>query len=122
MRRHDPDPKSFLPLPHKSLDILLALVEGEAHGYGIKRFVEERSGRRLRAATLYEALARLDRDDLISETPSRPDEAGSSRWRYYELTHLGQAVLRAELARLRSILDFAQARGLGQSPIPETGR
>ncbi|MCG8455076.1 MAG: PadR family transcriptional regulator, partial [Holophagales bacterium] len=60
--------RSFLPLPHKSLDILLALAEGEAHGYGIKRFVEERSGRRLRAATLYDAVARLHRDGLIHES------------------------------------------------------
>ena len=112
MLRHAPDPESFLPLPHKSLDILLALADGEAHGYGIKRFVEERSAKKLRAATLYEALARLDRDDLISETPSRPDEAGSSRWRYYVLTELGRAVLAAELGRLRSILEFANARGL----------
>ena len=106
------DPQSFLPLPHKSLDILLALVDGEAHGYGIKRFVEERSPGKLRAATLYEALARLHRDGLILESPTRPEGAGSSRWRYYTLSDLGSAVLRAELARLESILDFARGRGL----------
>lgn len=112
MRQHLPEPESFLPLPHKSLDILLALADGESHGYGIKRFVEARGKGKLRAATLYEALARLHRDGLISETPTRPDEAGSSRWRYYVLSDLGTAVLDAELRRLRSILDFAQARGL----------
>ena len=112
MHRKNPEVQSFLPLPHKSLDILLALAGGEAHGFGIKRFVEEREGRRLRAATLYEALARLHRDGLIHETSSRPDEAGSSRWRYYVLSDLGRSVLLAELSRLRSILDFAQSRGL----------
>lgn len=110
------DPQTFLPLPHKSLDILLALAEGEAHGYGIKRFVEERAGRSLRAATLYEALARLDRDGLIYESESRPDDAGSSRWRFYGLSELGRAVLGAELERLRSILEFARARGLATEP------
>jgi len=109
---------SFLPLPHKSLDILLALVDGEAHGYGIKRFVEQRAGRRLRAATLYEALARLNRDGLIHETPSRPDDAGSSRWRYYVMSDLGNAVLRAELGRLCSILDYARSRGLATEVGP----
>ncbi|MEM9598487.1 MAG: helix-turn-helix transcriptional regulator, partial [Acidobacteriota bacterium] len=63
-----PDPASFLPLPHTSLDILLALAEGESHGFGVKRFVEARNGRKLRAATLYDALARLHRDGLIRET------------------------------------------------------
>ena len=101
-------PQSFLPLPHKSLDILLALAGGEAHGYGIKRFVEERSGGALRAATLYEALARLHRDGLIHESPTRPAEA-SSRWRYYELSTLGRQVLGAELRRLESILDYARS-------------
>lgn len=102
-------PQSFLPLPHKSLDILLALAGGEAHGYGIKRFVEERSAGVLRAATLYEALARLHRDGLIHESPTRPAEAASSRWRYYELSALGRLVLDAELRRLESILDYARS-------------
>ncbi|MEM8930096.1 MAG: PadR family transcriptional regulator [Acidobacteriota bacterium] len=106
------DPSPFLPLPHKRLDILLALAEGESHGYGIKRFVETLGHGKLRAATLYDGLARLHRDGLIRETATRPDDAGSTRWRYYVLTDQGRTVLEAELARLRSIVDFAQTRGL----------
>lgn len=113
-----PDPASFLPLPHRSLDLLLALGRGEAHGYGIKRFVEERAGKPLRAATLYEALARLHRDGLILESPTQPDEAGTSRWRYYRLSDLGREVLQAELARLASILEEARGAGLA---VAESG-
>ncbi len=116
MTTRETSPQSFLPLPHKSLDILLALVGGEAHGYGIKRFVEERSGGALRAATLYEALARLHRDGLIHESPTRPAEA-SSRWRYYELSALGREVLEAELRRLESILDYARSV-TGEARVP----
>ena len=118
-------PIQFLPLPHMSLNILLALVDGEAHGYGIKRFTEEQSEGiiKVRAGTLYDALARLHRDGLIDESPERVEEdsdgrAGTSRWRYYRLSELGEGVLRAELRRLSSVVGFARARRL--LPEPET--
>ena len=113
--------ESFLPLPHMSLNILLALLDGEAHGYGIKRFIEQQSeGRtKVRAGTLYEALARLHRGGLIHESEERPDEAGgTSRWRYYRLSDLGAQVLRAELQRLSSLVSYARARNV--LPASET--
>lgn len=110
-------PDQFLPLPHMSLNILLALVDGEAHGYGIKRFTEEQSDGviKVRAGTLYDALARLHRDGLIHESTERTEEssdgrAGTSRWRYYRLSALGERVLRAELRRLSSLVGYARAR------------
>ncbi len=116
------DPDSFLPLAHTSLYILLALLEGEAHGFGIKRFVEEQTGgrRRMRAGTLYEALARLHANGLISETPTRPDDAGSSRWRYYRLSEFGLKVLRAELRRLESLVELARSHSV--MSVSEAGR
>lgn len=111
MTQKSQDPDSFLPLPHTSLNILLALLDGEAHGYGIKRFIEGRSEGRIkvRAGTLYEALARLQRAELIHESAERPGE-GTSRWRYYRLTQLGEEVLRAELRRLSALVSYARAR------------
>lgn len=110
-------PDHFLPLPHMSLNILLALVDGEAHGYGIKRFTEEQSEGviKVRAGTLYDALARLHRDGLIHESTERAedgsdDRSGTSRWRYYRLSELGEAVLQAELRRLSSLVGFARSR------------
>ena len=51
-------PGSFLPLPDAELEILIALADGEAHGYAIMRAVAERTEgrRRLGPGTLYTAL------------------------------------------------------------------
>ncbi len=52
-------PESLLPLPDAELEILVALVDGEAHGYAIMRAVEQRSGGRTRLGpgTLYAGLS-----------------------------------------------------------------
>ncbi|MCG8461677.1 MAG: hypothetical protein MI919_35800, partial [Holophagales bacterium] len=62
------------------------------------------------------AVARLHRDGLIHESATRPDEVGTSRWRYYRLSQLGRRVLLAELDRLESILCYARERGLRGAP------
>ena len=111
--------EDYLPVPQAALNILLALLEGEAHGHGIKKSIEARtSGRlRMRAGTLYEALHRLDRDGFIDEvqTPSDCQQA-TSRWRYYRITALGRAVLKAELERLDAIVRYAAQRDLRLDP------
>lgn len=111
----DSNPEAFLPLPQAALNILLALLEGQAHGLGIRKSIEERTGGqlRMRAGTLYEALHRLDRDGLISELDNPPpDQDATSRWRYYRITGFGRQVLRAELRRLDAILSYAKSRDL----------
>ena len=106
-------PEQFLPLRTVHFHVLLSLVEGPSHGYGIRRAVDQRTDGRivLAAGTLYETLQRLQRDGLIVET-GRPDdsEVASSRWRFYALEHLGREVLSLELRRLES--DVAVARSL----------
>lgn len=101
------------PLPHSSFEILLTLAAGPAHGYGIKRAVETRSGGavRLGAGTLYTALQRLEKRGWIREAPGDPadqDDAASVRWRFYELTGPGLDALRQEVGRLDSSLSFAR--------------
>lgn len=107
--------EAHLPLAQATLNILLALLEGERHGYGIRKAIEERTGGRIRmrAGTLYDALHRLDDGGLIQEvgTPSR-EAASTSRWRYYRLTDLGRDVLTAELRRLDEIVRYARSREL----------
>ena len=102
-------------LPQAALNILLALLDGKAHGYGIRKSIEERTGGRLRmrAGTLYEALHRLDREGLIAEvdTPSEC-EGATSRWRYYRITELGCEVLKAEMKRMSEIVNYARRRDL----------
>jgi len=84
------------------MHIVLALLEGELHGYALMRRVEELSDGAVRmgAGTLYGTLNRLLDDGLIVET--RRDDA--ERRRYYELTADGRSVALAELARMRSIV------------------
>jgi DNA-binding PadR family transcriptional regulator len=106
------DPTSYLPLTPVAFHILLALEGGVAHGYAIKRVVEERTRGvvRLGAGTLYHAIGSLAKRKLVAESPPpSPDAAGTSRWRFYQITPLGRRVLRAEVARLEA--DVAVARG-----------
>ena len=108
-------PDTFLPLTPVAFEILLALADGERHGYSILQEVELRSGGTvaLHAGTLYRALARLLESDLIDELNESPDPSnGDERRRYYKLTPRGIAVARAEVARLEGQLSAARSRRL----------
>ena len=105
-------PESFLPLTPVAFEILLALADGERHGYSILQEVETRSGGAvsLHAGTLYRALARLLESDLIDELRESPDpSSGDERRRYYRLTALGRSVAAAEAARLDAQVRSARA-------------
>lgn len=106
---------SFLPLTPVAFEILLALADGERHGYSILQEVERRSGGAvlLHAGTLYRALARLLESQLIEELGQAPDPKNDDeRRRYYRLTTRGIAVARAEVARLEGQLTAARSRRL----------
>src|SRR4026209_2833347 len=95
-------PETFLPLTPVAFEILLALADGERHGYSILQEVETRSGgaASLHAGTLYRALARLLDGALIEELAVSPDTGNSDeRRRYYRPTQPGVAVTRAEVGR-----------------------
>jgi len=108
-------PANFLPLTPVAFEIMLALADGEQHGYSIMREVERRSHGTvtLHPGTLYRALARLLESGLIAELDERPDpQHDDERRRYYQLTERGIAVARAEAERLNSQLSAARARRL----------
>lgn len=110
-----PDPKEYLPLTPAVFHILLALSDGEKHGYAIMRAVRETTQGRmvLGPGTLYGAVKRLLRDDLIVESDYRPDPAvDDARRRYYALTDLGRRVLIAESERLADLVEFARRKDL----------
>ncbi len=104
----------FIPLTPATFHILLTLVDGVRHGYRIKREVEDRTGGtiRLGAGTLYEGIQRMEKKGLIEEVdaPSEAEAEAGSRWRFYGITVLGNAVLKAELARLESDVAAARAK------------
>jgi DNA-binding PadR family transcriptional regulator len=109
------DPAQFLPLSAHQFHILLALTDGERHGYGVIQDVEQRTGgdMRLGTGTLYTAIARLVALGLISDSGRKDD-----RRRYYRLLPLGRAVLQAETRRLEALVRHAHAHGVRPSPAP----
>ena len=98
--------RSEKPLPAASLHIMLALLDGELHGYGLIGRVAELSDGAVRMGpgTLYGTLNRLVDDGLIVETTDRVARNDNERRRYYELTPTGRTVALAELDRLRTLL------------------
>jgi DNA-binding PadR family transcriptional regulator len=104
------DPTSLLPLPQAQFHVLVALTEGERHGYAIMQAVEESSSGvvRMGPATLYGTLKRLVDLGFAEELPQRPD-ADDSRRRYYRLTALGQRVCSAEADRLSHLVRITRS-------------
>lgn len=94
------------PLPSASLHIVLALLDGELHGYALMGRVAELSDGAVRMGpgTLYGTLKRLTDDGLIEETTDRVSRDDNERRRYYQLTASGRAVAVTELARLQSLV------------------
>ena len=93
--------------------VLLALADGEKHGYAIGKEVAARTGGavQLRAATLYTAIKRLLDNGLIDESAARPDpELDDERRRYYRLTPRGRKAAEAEAVRLETTARQARAK------------
>jgi DNA-binding PadR family transcriptional regulator len=105
---------ALLPLPPATLHILLAVSDGERHGYAIIQDVEARTDGELRmsAGTLYRSIARMVEQGLIVESVKRRSRNDDERRRYYRITPFGTAVARAELRRLEQLVRIARAQGL----------
>ncbi len=102
--------------------ILLALVDGEAHGYALMGAVEELSGGAVTVGpgTLYTTIKRLLTDGLIEEVEERPDPSlDDRRRRYYQLSAAGHVAVGAESARLARLVSQARRRGILPRLSPE---
>ena len=101
------------PLPAAAFQIMLALADGDLHGYAIMRQVEEQTSGRLRLGpgTLYGSIQTLLEGKLIEEV-DRPEniEVHSERRRYYRLTIAGRKMARSEAEKLADVLRVARAR------------
>lgn len=105
---------ALLPLPPVTFHILLALADGERHGYAIIQEVAERTDGQVRlgAGTLYRSIQRMQEQGLIEESRRRPDpEEDDERRRYYGMTTFGESVARAEARRLTQLVKLARASG-----------
>jgi DNA-binding PadR family transcriptional regulator len=112
------DLNDFLPLSAATLHILLALAGEDRHGYGIMLEVTRQSeGQyKLGPGTLYDNLQKLLSQGMVEEAPRRHSAQDDPRRRYYRLTALGRNVLRADIARLESVVREARLRLRAPSP------
>jgi DNA-binding PadR family transcriptional regulator len=100
------------------LHILLALAEGERHGYAIAQEIESATEGEIHMGpgTLYGSIRRMLSAGLIDESPHRrrPDE--DERRRYYRMTPLGRRLLEAELSRLTRVVRVARGKRILRDP------
>ena len=107
------DPVS--PLTPAMFNVLLALADGDKHGYAILKEVEEQtSGEvQLSTGTLYGIIKRLLTDGWIVEVRNRPAlENDDQRRRYYRLTDAGREIAVAEACRLEKLIARARSKRL----------
>ena len=105
--------QDLLPLTPAVFNILLALADGEKHGYAIMSEVEAstHSEVKMGPGTLYGSIKRMMAAGLIEETEERPDPAmDDQRRRYYRLNAQGMRVLQAEAERLARQVELARLK------------
>lgn len=100
---------SIAVLKPADFHILLALAGGPLHGYGIMKNVERDTAGEvtLEIGSLYRLLARLVSEGMIHHV-----DGADERRRYYRITASGRKVLRAEAARLASVVMLVRSRKL----------
>jgi DNA-binding PadR family transcriptional regulator len=104
-----------IPLTPLAFHILLALLEGDLHGYGVLKEIDQITRGQMTPTTgpVYLAAQRLLTSGLIEESDKRPvPELDDQRRKYYRLTDLGRRVANAEAARMAYLVDVAVRKGL----------
>jgi transcriptional regulator len=98
--------QSSLGLLQGTVDVLIlrTLTWAPMHGYGISRWVNDRSdgALALEDAALYQALHRLERKSLVESEWGTSDTG--HRAKYYTITPAGRRQLKSEVAELRQYM------------------
>src|SRR5262245_42665734 len=103
------------PLTTPMLHVLLALADGDKHGYAVIKEVSARTDQKmvLSPGTLYPLIRRLLEAGLIEESDERPDiYLDDERRRYYRLTKRGRQAAVAELNRMEEIIEMGRLKNL----------
>ena len=103
------------PLTPAVFHVLLALVDGERHGYAIMQEVTESTKGQIKMGpgTLYGTIRRLLEARMIEESDERPDPGmDDERRRYYRLTAIGQRAVKAEALRYAAMAEVARRKRL----------
>ena len=108
------DPAAFLPLHPVDFRILLVLTRSVAHGYRIVKEIEarEESFPQLYPGNLYRRIRDLRAKGLLEDAAAPEGAEVDPRRKYFQLTELGRAVVRAEALRLGELVAEARALGL----------
>jgi DNA-binding PadR family transcriptional regulator len=88
----------------RSVLVLTSLTGGEKHGYALIKDIKEFAGVTLGPGTLYAALARLERDQLVEPLPAE------ERRRPYRITQAGREMLANELKQSARIVKLGLTR------------
>lgn len=106
----DRDPQSLLPLTAAMFHVLVAMADGDRHGYAIIKDVAERTNGEveLGTGTLYGILKRLLAEGLAVESKRPAARNDDERRRYYRLTDFGKRVVGAETRRLEAMVRAAR--------------
>lgn len=114
------EPAGLLPPTPVAPKTLVALADGERHGYAMVLEAEERTGGGVRPGpgTIHGAAKRFGEGGPIEDPLERPDPAPDDRRRYYGPTDLGVRVLAAEVGRLEAPARAVRSKDAYSRPEP----
>lgn len=107
-----------LPLRPADYFVLFVLMDAERHGYWMAKEIERLTeGQvRLEAGNLYRSLRRMMKSGWVRQSDRRPSaESDDERRRYYGVTELGRQIVRAEVERMRAVVEMAEAQSAARS-------
>jgi DNA-binding PadR family transcriptional regulator len=118
--RTESDPRAALPLSTAAFAILLALADGERHGYSISKEVEAQTAGtvKLGPGTLYRVIKQMLADGWIAEVTRGGARDDEERRRNYRLTPWGRRIAEAEARRLADLVIVARSRRLLPANAP----
>ena len=116
------DPRACLPLHPLEFRVLLVLMDGGLHGYGIAKEAERRDSSlgKIFPTNLYRRLRDMACRGLIDEASSLTEVEGSQPRRLFEITELGHRVAEEEARRLEALVHDAREKAL-LAPRPADG-
>ena len=104
------DPSRHIPMRPLEFQVLLVLMDGKLHGYGIAKAIEERDTGlgRIFPTNLYRRLRDMVDKGLVAEAG---DPTGSQK-RLFNITGYGREVASAEAERMEALVRSARGHRL----------
>lgn len=93
--------------------VLLALAEGERHGWSLVREIQQRGDfDQIMPGNFYRTLRAMLADGLIEQVADRKSDPEDERRRYFKLTPAGQHAAAVEARRLEALVVESRAKKL----------